>query len=58
MNYVDAMFLGVLAVADLALMAYMRDRRLQAARADKMMKCLKTALLRGDEDDELVPVKP
>jgi len=42
---------GLIAIADLALIAHLRKRRIQMATCQRMMKCLRMALLRESSED-------
>jgi hypothetical protein len=46
MNLIDACMFTLLAIADIALLAYLRRRHRKSARAEHMMRCLEFALRR------------
>jgi hypothetical protein len=55
MNQAAAMLLGLVAIADLALIAHLRERRIRMAMCQRMMQCLRTALLRESSEDSMPP---
>jgi hypothetical protein len=50
---IDALLLALLAIADLAFIAYLRRRHARRARADRMMASLRVAIRREIDVQEL-----
>ena len=55
MNQAAAMLLGLVAMADLALVAHLRERRIRMATCQRMMKCLRTAFLSESSENSNPP---
>jgi hypothetical protein len=49
------MLLGLVAIADLAVIVHLRKRRIRIAMCQRMMKCLRTALRRESREDSMPP---
>ncbi|HLK69482.1 MAG TPA: hypothetical protein VKU19_38895 [Bryobacteraceae bacterium] len=55
MNMVDGAVLGLLAVADIAMLVHIRRARARRIRDERMMRSLKLAVHRSLNNDEIIP---
>ena len=46
MNFIDAYVFGLLAIADIALLAYLRHRHRRSERTQRLMRCLEVGIHR------------